>query len=238
MSRFVLVHGAWHGAWCWYKVVAELERRGHTVTAVDLPGHGVDKTPIEQVTLDAYAEKVGRVLTQSDEPAVLVGHSLGGLVITEAAERYVDHVHRLVYLCAFLEKPDEAPGESREAMKGSLVPSAMVPSENGLTTTVAKEKMREVFYGDCSDEDIALARACVVPQRMDLILESPAHTQERWGRLPRSYLLCSEDRAITLAAQQRMVERVGCDHVATLDTSHSPFFSQPALLVDALLAGG
>ncbi len=238
MSRFVLVHGAWHGAWCWYKVVAELERRGHTATAVDLPGHGVDRTPIEHVSLDAYAEKVGRALAQSDEPAVLVGHSLGGLVISEAAERYVDCVQRLVYLCAFLEKPNDVPGESREAMKGSLVPSAMVPSETGLTTTVAKEKIREVFYADCSDEDIALAGMCVVPQRMDLILESPAHTQERWGRLPRSYLLCSEDRAITLAAQQRMVDRVGCDHVVTLEASHSPFFSQPGQLVDALLAGG
>ncbi len=238
MSRFVLVHGAWHGAWCWHKVVAELERRGHQVQALDLPGHGVDKTPIEQVSLDSYAEKVGRVLAQSDEPAVLVGHSMGGLVITEAAERFVDHVQRLVYLCAFLEKPGEDPGESREAMKGSLVPSAMVPSENGLTTTVAHDKVREVFYADCSDEDIALAKACVVPQRMDLILASPAHTRERWGRLPRSYVLCSDDRAITLAAQQRMVERAGCDHVITLETSHSPFFSAPASLVDALLVGG
>ena len=234
MSRFVLVHGAWHGAWCWHKVVAELERRGHSVEAVDLPGHGVDRTPLAEVNLDAYADRVGRALAAAEEPAILVGHSLGGLVITEAAERYTDHVQKLVYLCAFLEPPGAEPGGSRAAMEGSLVPSAMVPSEDGLTTTVARSKLKEVFYADCSDEDIALARACLVPQRMDLILTQPSHTRANWGRLPRRYVLCTEDLAITETAQRHMIEAAECDDVVTLETSHSPFFSAPAALADAM----
>ncbi len=75
MSRFVLVHGAWHGAWCWNKVVPLLEAKGHSVDAIDLPGHGSDVTPIAEVTLERYAERVGRALRAEPEPAVLVGHS-------------------------------------------------------------------------------------------------------------------------------------------------------------------
>ena len=234
MSRFVLVHGAWHGAWCWHKVVAELQRRGHEVQAVDLPGHGIDHTPAEEISLDAYAEKVGQVLVTSDEPAILVGHSMGGLVISEAAERFPNSVERLVYLCAFMPRPGAEPGEAQAALAGSQVPSVIVPNENRITANVNPERVKEVFYADCSDEDVALAKLCVVPQRMDVTVTQPSITVDGWGRVPRSYVVCTQDKAITEEAQRNMIEAVGCDHVVDLQTSHSPFFSAPVELADAL----
>ena len=87
MTHFVLVHGAWHGAWCWEKVAPLLEARGHAVHAIDLPGHGDDPQPPGTVGWDDYMKRMGEALAACAEPPVLVGHSLGGAVITGAADR-------------------------------------------------------------------------------------------------------------------------------------------------------
>ena len=87
MARFVLVHGAFHGAWCWRKTVAELEKRGHQAQAIDLPGQGDDATPLPNVTLDSMAGRIVATLERSPGRAVLVGHSFGGMAISAAAER-------------------------------------------------------------------------------------------------------------------------------------------------------
>jgi pimeloyl-ACP methyl ester carboxylesterase len=79
MARFVLVHGAFGGAWCWEPLTPSLIAAGHTVQTLELPGSGADNTPIEQVTLDADADAIGRALATDSEPAVLVGHSMGGV---------------------------------------------------------------------------------------------------------------------------------------------------------------
>ena len=107
MTTFVLVHGASHGSWCWDKVVPVLESLGHRAAAVDLPGntYGEFDVPAAQVTLDTYVKHVCKVLDQLDEPVVLVGHSLGGLTITQTAERRPDKIKTLVYLTALLLGP-------------------------------------------------------------------------------------------------------------------------------------
>ena len=83
--RFVLVHGAFHGAWSWQHLITELEAAGHTVTAIDLPGAGDDTTPLAEVTLDAYADKVRAALGADGPPPVLVGHSMGGTVAIQSS---------------------------------------------------------------------------------------------------------------------------------------------------------
>ena len=102
MARFVLVHGAFGGAWCWEPVMSPLEAAGHTAEAFDLPGGGNDGTPVADVTLDSCAARVGDVLARRPEPAVLVGHSMGGIVITQAAANWPDRVASLVFVCAFM----------------------------------------------------------------------------------------------------------------------------------------
>ena len=98
MSTFVLVHGAWHGAWCWYKVAARLRQKGHTVLVPDLPGHGRDQTPINAVSMQSYAQRVADVIRTANEPVILVGHSMGGFVISAAAEQQPQTVAKLVYV--------------------------------------------------------------------------------------------------------------------------------------------
>jgi pimeloyl-ACP methyl ester carboxylesterase len=85
-THFVLVHGSWHGAWCWEKVTPLLEAAGHVAVAVDLPGHGEDRTPPGDVTLSDYTDRICDVVAAQSGPVVLVGHSMGGGAITQAAE--------------------------------------------------------------------------------------------------------------------------------------------------------
>ncbi len=117
MARIVLVHGAFAGAWCWEPVLPGLRAAGHEVEAIDLPGSGEDPTPVSEVSLDAYAERVCGVLARG-RPAVLVGHSMGGMVVTQAAARCPEHVAALVYVAAFL------PGDGQSLMDLVSLPEA------------------------------------------------------------------------------------------------------------------
>ena len=121
MSTFVLVHGAWHGSWCWKKVVPLLEEAGHEVVTLDLPGHGDDGTPVSEVTLVTYAERVCDVLDEQSELVVLVGHSMGGLVISEAAERRPEKIKLLVYLTGFLLANGKTLIETAQADEEAIV---------------------------------------------------------------------------------------------------------------------
>ena len=102
MARFVFVHGAFGGAWYWELLRKPLEAAGHTFEAFDLPGGGDDQTPVADVTLDGYAARVCDVLAERPESAVLVGYSMGGGVITQAAARCAERIASLVFVCAFM----------------------------------------------------------------------------------------------------------------------------------------
>src|SRR5260370_40737879 len=108
MSTYLLVHGAWHGAWCWRKVVPLLEKVGNGWLAPDLPGHGQDSTSLAYVTLEAYVSRLLPLVDAAPEPVILVGHSLGGTVISQVAEARPEKVRLLVYLSALLPRAGES----------------------------------------------------------------------------------------------------------------------------------
>lgn len=228
MSTFVLVHGAWHGAWCWYKVVPRLEAAGHDVVALDLPAHGTDTTPVEEVTLNAHVERVAEALAAQDEPVILVGHSMGGVIITQTAEEVPKSVDTLVYLNAFLLEDGEA-----WAPEGDAESVVIVDEETGYATA-DEDALEETFYADCSAADVTLARSLLRPEPLAPIMTPLDTSEENFGTIPRVYISCQQDQAITPEIQQAMHENLPCEEVRTLDTSHSPFLSAPEALVDHL----
>ncbi len=231
MSNFVLIHGAWHGGWCWDKVVPLLERAGHKAVALDLPGHGRDRTPIPQITLQAYADRVCSVLDAQPEPVVLVGHSMGGIVITQAAEQRPQKIKTLVYLTAFLLRNGESLLQVAQGDTEALVLPNLVMAEDQSHASVGEDVLEEVFYGNCSDEDVAWAKSLLVPQAA-APFSTPVHTTaESFGRIPRVYIECLRDRAISPSVQRQMYTALPCRKVITMDTDHSPFFSAPEELV-------
>lgn len=236
MSTFVLVHGAWHGAWCWHKVVPLLRDRGHRVLVPDLPGHGRDQTPINSVSMASYAQRIADVMRVAAEPVTLVGHSMGGFVISAAAEQQPDTVAKLVYLAAFLLDDGQTLGDVASQDTRSVVSSGLVPSADGASMTVSASVLKDAFYGDCSGADIALAELALGPESGAALAGRMRVTPSRWGRIPRVYIECTQDRAVSIASQRRMVARLPCERVITMETSHSPFFSAPELLATHLLS--
>lgn len=227
MSTYLLVHGAWHGGWCWYKVVPRLERLGHTVIAPDLSSLGCDKTPVNRVSLAHWRDFLCQLLDAQAEPVILVGHSRGGVVISEVAERRPDRIRTLVYLTAFLARDGECLFDLAQQAPASLVPPNMVMSEDSGSSTVRDAALRDAFYGECSDEDVALARLCLQPEPTVPLATPVRITDANFGRVPRVYIQCLRDNAITPPLQRQMYTALPCREVLTLDTDHSPFFSRP-----------
>ena len=230
MSTFVLIHGGWHGGWCWYKVVSCLERQGHAVVAPDLPSHGRDKTPTASVSFQTYVDSVCGVLDAQTEPVILAGHSMGGAIITQVAEHRPNKIRLLVYVSAFLLPDGKSLLSVAEEDATGLVLPNLVFNENRSIATMREESLKEVFYADCPDEDVALAKTLLVPQAI-APLPTPVHTTpQRFGSIPRAYVECLQDKALSPAAQKRMYSALPCRKVASMDTSHSPFFSAPGEL--------
>ena len=234
MATFVLVHGAFHGAWCWTKLVPELERRGHRAIAFDLPGGGDDQTPIEQVTLDAYVARVVEMIAREAEPLILVWHSLGGMSITVAGERVPDRIRKLVYLCAFILRD----GESLYTLLDPTAPADSGPPKGSswdiVVSPVPTATVPKIFYNGCSEADIAYALERLRPQANAPRLTRVSLTPERFGRVPRAYIETTDDQAVSLETQWSMVANSPCAEVRSLATGHSPFFSAPTALAEAL----
>jgi pimeloyl-ACP methyl ester carboxylesterase len=234
VTTFVLVHGAYHGGWCWYEVATELEARGHKAVTLDLPAHGVDGTPVEAVTLEDYTARVAEALASTDGKTVLVGHSMAGMVVTQIAEDHPEWVDTLVYLTAYLPGDGESMLDQREP--GSLISRHFNVDEERGVGWVDPDALREVFYADVPDARFRLACDLVRPEPMGP-LKTPVSTSEaNWGRIRRIYVRCEEDRAITASQQDTMLDRRGADEVFSLEASHSPFLSMPTETVGLLEA--
>jgi len=235
MSCFVLVHGSWHGSWCWNRVVPLLKARGHTVVAPDLPGHGEDRTPLERIDLDAYADRVTESVAEQDEPVVLVGHSMGGAVITHAAERSQENLGMLVYLAGYIPMDGGSVADQAIADAHSLMQRHLVVDPESGWADLEPVAYRECFYGDCSAEDLAFATERLRMDPLGPLMAPIRPTEERWGRVPRVYIECLKDRTLTPDMQRKIQAQSGCKQVLSMDTSHSPFFSDPERLVELLL---
>lgn len=234
MSTFVLVHGAWHGAWCWEKVVPLLEEAGYGVVVPDLPGHGEDGTPMPGLSMQSYADRIVRAVDEAAEPVILVGHSMGGIVVSLVAEARPDRVRKLVYLTGFLLEDGETLLSIAENDEEAIVLPNLAPNEDGSAFTV--RNIKDVFYADCSDEDVEGARSRLVPEPAFAFATPVAVTGGKFGRVPRAYIECVQDRAVGITAQRGMHERLPCDTVVSMQTSHSPFFSVPEELAGHLVA--
>ncbi|APR77905.1 Hypothetical protein A7982_03252 [Minicystis rosea] len=233
-KSFVLVHGAWNGAWVWSDVAKQLEARGASVTSVDLLAHGDDMTPISETSLTKNAEQVRAAVEAAKSPVILVGHSFGGAVISQAAEARPKNLDRLIYLAAFIP----ANGESvldlvQTDADSALAPVLQIDAEQGIAR-VPMENLDAIFCADCKDPELALLDAKYRDEPLGPAAEKLTLTSDGFGSIPKSYIYTSQDRVISPGLQQSMSARVPLTRTATLNTSHSPFLSTPADLVATL----
>jgi pimeloyl-ACP methyl ester carboxylesterase len=235
MASFVLVHGAWGGSWVWERVTPLLEAAGHRVDAVDLPGRGTNPAEPADMTLEANARHVADRVEAAGEPVVLVGHSMGGMSITAAAELVPDRITTLVYVTAFLPGDGQTVPQLAAGNPDELIQTNIVVDEATGLSTVREEAQRQAFYNECSAEDAALGTSRRVPESVAAMV-APVHlTEARAGSVPRVYVECTRDRAITIAQQRRMWAARRCEKVLAIEADHSPFLCAPQELAGHLL---
>jgi pimeloyl-ACP methyl ester carboxylesterase len=234
--HFVLIAGAWHGAWCWAKVAPRLEALGHHVSTPELPATGADPADPATVTLDSWASFVADRVAREPQPVTLVGHSRGGIVISRVAELIPERLRRLVYLSAYLIPAGQSLAAVARTDLKSLVPPNMIPAASGHTCNLHAQIIRPALFGQCADSDYEYALARMTPEPLKPLVTPLKVTAQRFGSVPRAYIECLQDRTVTLAAQRRMQADLPCDPVLALDSDHSPFLSHADEL--ARLLGG
>ena len=250
-ETIVLVHGSWHWGGCFDKLKQILLARGFQVIAPDLASHGLDPKAYTDITsLSQYVQSIERVLDSCKRPAILIGHSIGGVALSYLGEVFPEKIKSLIYIAGFM------PENGRSALDYILAhrshpdlqefASVIRPTEDGRgleIDVVATDRLKAAFYADCSDDDIArvqrhLSRTTsTIPD-----LHVTSVSSDRWGRIPRTYIFCQRDKANPLSTQQAMGRAFPGTTTGTIDSSHSPFLSKPAelaqIIVDEIQACG
>jgi pimeloyl-ACP methyl ester carboxylesterase len=237
MARFVFVHGAFGGAWCWEPVVGPLEAAGHTVETLDLPGGGDDTTPVEGITLESCAARVRGVLASRPEPAVLVGYSMGGAVITQAAADCPERVASMIFLAAFMPSNGQSLLDLTHLPEGAddMIQANIVIEGEPPVATLSDEAVAAAVYNCCTDGQIAAVVPMRRPQAVSVFATPVGVDDALLASIPRSYVLTLQDHSIPPALQRRMIREHPCERVIELDADHAPFYSARDELVDALL---
>lgn len=228
MARFVLVHGAFSGAWIWKPLAELLAAAGHEPVAFDLPGLGDDLTAPAEVTLDSSATRVCEVLAGSSTPAILVGHSMGGIVATQAAGRAPAQIAALVYVAAFLPKDGQSLLALTELPEGAgdQVQANIVVTEDPPVAVMPAEASKDPLYGCCADDVAEWAISRQKPQPLAPIATPVSIPVGALDGVARHYVQCTRDRAIPPPLQRRMIAENRCSGVYELDTDHTPHLSR------------
>lgn len=236
----VLVHGAWHGGWCWSLVQAELDRRGVPSYALDLPGHGTSADPLADLFGDAAT--VVDAVEHLGGDVVIVGHSYGGAVVSEAMARLTGVAH-VVFVAAFalhvgesvlsvlraLPRASVGLSDAQRSVHVAELDIAVSPSITTVTR-IDPDRAVDVFYGSTESAIASAAVARLSPQVMDSFAQ---HVNgSALGVVDTTYVRCTKDDAVHPTHQEAFANRCGAEH--ELDTDHSPFLSRAADLADVI----
>lgn len=232
-TTFILVPGAWHGAWCWERVVPLLEAAGHRALAPELLGMGADRARAAEGSLAAWGDQLAALVLAQPGPVILVGHSRGGALLSLLAERLPERITRLVYVAALLLADGTA---VRDVLGGAIGarPTNIAKADDG-TCTIAAEDVGPALYNTTPGDWTAGAVSRLGPEPRVALRTPVAVSAARFGQVPRAYVECTADRTIPLATQRAMQAVWPCDPVLTLECDHSPFYSAPEALAAALI---
>jgi pimeloyl-ACP methyl ester carboxylesterase len=227
-ATVVLVHGAWQGAFAWAPVMSKLQQQGYTVASVELPAHGDDQTAATGLTLTSYRDKVlGVVQAQSASQVILVGHSLGGAVISEVAEAAPTKIAKLVYVAGFLPVNQQSSLDLAQQDAQSLLGPALSFSPDGSLAIVKQSQLANIF---CQDGTAAVQQQVVAKYRDEPaapIAEKVTLSAANYGRVPKYYVRTLQDHVISPALQDLMLRATPVQKEYRIDSGHTPHLTRP-----------
>lgn len=235
MARFVLVHGAFSGAWIWGPLMGRLKAAGHSVEALDLPASGDDFTPVSEVTLEACVTRLCEVLATSSKPAVVAGNSMGGIIATQATARCPGRVESLVYATAFVPKDGQSLLDLTKLPEGvgDQVQANITIEGEPPVAIMPTAASRQALYGCCTEEVATWAIARQRPQPIAPFVTPVSIPSGALDGIKRYYVVCARDQAIPPPLQRRMIAENTCADVIELDTDHTPHLSMTDELAKA-----
>lgn len=227
-KNYVLVHGAWQAPYVWDAVKASLIHAGNNVTVVELPGHGSDQTVPSTLTLNIYRDKVIDALSKIDGKVILVGHSLGGMIISAVAEQEPSKIEKLVYIAAYLPASGQSLLDLAQSDAGSALgaPGILTQNPDG-TLDVKRDQIINVFIQDgaAQVQNLVLQNYRVEPA---IPFTNPVTlTAANFGSVEKVYIKTLQDHVVSPDLQNRMIATAGVKTIYQLNTSHSPFLSKP-----------
>jgi pimeloyl-ACP methyl ester carboxylesterase len=228
-NEYVLVHGACHGAWCWDEVAALLRAKGHRVVTLDLPGHGRRAAEVASAGVEAYGRAVANAMAlEGISRGIVVGHSMGGLVIPKAAELAPARIAHLVFLAAVVVPDGGSLARTLMTSAGRAMMAGNAASRGNGTFLYPAEMAWARWMGDMprSDPRVSRAISLLTPQALRPFVER-ANLGVFYGmRVPRTYIRCLQDMAVVPARAAECAARLGVKPV-DMDCAHNPMLSQP-----------
>jgi pimeloyl-ACP methyl ester carboxylesterase len=225
---FVIVPGAWSGPYAWDSVKADLQRSGNKVVVVQLPGHGSDNTPPQNLTLDVYRDKVISTIDSIGGQVILVGHSLGGAIISEVAEEVPSKIQKLVYVAGFVPTTGQSALALASTDTASVLGASLVHSDNNLTLDVVSDEIINSFIQDGTQGEQSLVLSNYKAEPAIPLTNAVTLTAANYGSVNKIYIKTLMDHAITPTLQNHMLAATP-EFSATyqINTSHSPFLVKP-----------
>lgn len=235
-QTYLLVHGAWQAPYVWDAVKADLTNKGNKVIIVELPGHGADNTATYTLSMDVYRDKVIEAIATVNEKVVLVGHSMGGMVITAVAEKVPAKISKLVYIGAFLPASGQSLSDLAMTDADSKLGPLLIPSADKLTLDVKHDSLAWLFINDGNPADKQKVMEHYRAEPAIPFTNKVVLTNEGFGAVNKVYIKTLQDIVISPGLQDRMIAGAGIKTVLTVNTSHSPFLSQPHEVSNLLLS--
>ena len=234
METIVLVHGAWSDASAWAQVAPVLKAKGYEVIEVNLPGHGKDNTSFATITLQSYVDAVRKAIGNRHN-VLLVGHSMGGVVISQVAEEIPGQIKELVYLAAFLPRNGESLlSLSQQDADSHIGKYLQIDQANG-QASLAKDGIIDVFAADAPQAAADQLLANFKADPLAPFATPVALTDANFGSVKKVYIHTLNDHAVSYTLQQAMVKNTPVSREYAIPSSHAPFISMPGILAAIIL---
>lgn len=236
-QTFVLVHGAWQAPFVWDSVKAQLSTAGQNVIVVQLPGHGTDTTSPAIITMNSYRDRIVSAINSVDGKVILVGHSLSGFAISAVEEAIPNRIDKLVFLAAYIPSAGKSPLALASSDKQTHViyPNPLIVDAAHGVLDFTRDSIAPIFCPDAPDALKAKVVANFRPDPITPFMDSVPLTAANFGHADKYYIHTLQDKVIGIDLQNQMAQTAGITKIYSLNTSHSPFLSDPNSVTAAIL---
>ncbi len=236
-DTIVLVHGAFQTADAWAALTPLLEKKGHTVIVVDLPGRTGNMADPGAVSLDVYRDTVLKSIGDGQGKVVLIGHSFGGFTISMVAEAIPQRVSQAIYVAAYLPQN----GESMQALSGQdkwnkFTQENFLVAKDYSKASILERDRSLIFCAECNDDQKAVLLKGMVDEPLKPVAEPVKLSDAAFGTVAKAYIATKSDNAVSRNLQQMMIDRGKLARVIEIPTGHAPAISNPVALADAIEA--